>query len=116
MGRKGVWTPAQSAQFLRHRQDSRLFAAWALAVVAGMRRGELAGLKWDRVDLDRGVLLVSWQRTTTSNQVIEKAPKGKSRHAADLMDTALLNAALLCPVRFARGRSDALGRDGAALL
>lgn len=47
MGRKGVWTPAQSADFLRYHADSRLFAAWALAIVTGMRRGELAGLNLD---------------------------------------------------------------------
>ncbi|MEU1811760.1 site-specific integrase [Micromonospora aurantiaca (nom. illeg.)] len=83
MGRKGVWTPAQSAKFLKHHADHRLRAAWVLAIVVGARRGELAGLKWPRVDLDRGVLL-HWQRTTTSNGVVEKAPKGKSKRAVAL--------------------------------
>ncbi|MDT0532123.1 tyrosine-type recombinase/integrase [Micromonospora sp. DSM 115977] len=84
MGRKGVWTPAQSAKFLKHHADHRLRAAWVLAIVVGARRGELAGLKWPRVDLDRGVLLLHWQRTTTSNGVVEKAPKGKSKRAVAL--------------------------------
>lgn len=53
----------------------------ALAIVTGMRRGELAGLKWDRVNLDKGMILVHWQRTATSQGVIEKAPKGKSKRA-----------------------------------
>jgi integrase len=79
MGRKGVWTPAQSSSFLRHHHASRLRAAWALAIVLGMRRGELAGLKWSRVDLDRGVVFVHWQRTTSSGAVIEKAPKGQEQ-------------------------------------
>ena len=70
MGRKGVWTPEQSTQFLRHHADHRLFAMWALAIVTGMRRGELAGLKWDRVNLDKGLILVHWQRTATSQGVI----------------------------------------------
>ena len=56
MGRKGVWTPAECSQFLDHHSEHRLRAAWVLAIIAGLRRGELAGLKWNRVDLDRGRL------------------------------------------------------------
>jgi integrase len=89
MGRKGVWTPQQSATFLAFHAEHRLFAAWALAVVVGTRRGEIAGLKWSRLDLERGVLLLHWQRTTTSNGVIEKSPKGKSKRGV-AMGSALV--------------------------
>jgi hypothetical protein len=44
-GRKGVWTAVQAARFLAHHADHRLYAAWVLAIVAGLRRGELLGLK-----------------------------------------------------------------------
>jgi integrase len=89
-GRKGVWTAAQAARFLAHHAGHRLFAAWVLAIVGGLRRGELLGLKWDRVDLDGGVLAVHWQRTTTSSDgAIEKAPKGKSRRSVALGPTAV---------------------------
>ncbi len=84
MGRKGVWNVEQSARFLKFHAEHRLRAAWALAVVVGARRGELAGLKWARIDLDRGVLLVHWQRTATSRGVVEKSPKGKSKRAVAL--------------------------------
>jgi len=78
-GRKGVWTAAQAARLSFH-ADHRLYAAWVLAIVAGLRRGEPLGLKWDRVNLDGGLLAVHWQRTaTTRNGAIEKAPKGKSK-------------------------------------
>jgi integrase len=80
MGRKGVWTAEQAARYLAHHAEHRLFAAWVLAILCGLRRGELLGLKWDHVDLERGTLAVSWQRTTTSRRgAVEKAPKGKSR-------------------------------------
>ncbi|KAB1160106.1 site-specific integrase [Micromonospora sp. AMSO12t] len=78
MGRKGVWTAPQASAFLKFHATHRLHAAWVLAVVLGMRRGELAGLKWTRLDLARGVLFVDWQRTTTSAGVVEKSPKGRS--------------------------------------
>lgn len=34
---------------------------WALAFLQGVRQAEALGLTWDQVDLDRGVLTVSWQ-------------------------------------------------------
>jgi integrase len=78
-----------------------MLAAWALAIVAGVRRGELAGLKWDRVDLERGVLLVHWQRTATSRGVVEKAPKGKSKRAV------AIGPALIRLLEAHRARQDA---------
>lgn len=80
-GRKGVWSPQQSKTFLRFHKEARLYAAWGLAVVAGFRRGELAGLRWAKVDLDQGIVFVHIQRTISGNKVIEKSPKGKSRRA-----------------------------------
>src|SRR5262245_7622351 len=67
------------SQFLDHHGDHRLRAAWVLAIISGLRRGELAGLKWNRLDLDKGIVFVHWQRTATSTGVVEKEPKGKSR-------------------------------------
>ncbi|BEL12813.1 site-specific integrase [Actinoplanes sichuanensis] len=80
-GRKGVWSPMQSKTFLRFHKDARLYAAWGLAIVAGLRRGELAGLKWAKVDLELGIVYVHNQRTISGKKVIEKSPKGKSRRA-----------------------------------
>ena len=84
-GRKGVWTARQCSSFLTGAVEDRLYAAWALAVICGMRRGELAGLKWSKVDLDAGVIHVHWQRAVASGEVaggvIEKEPKGKSRRS-----------------------------------
>lgn len=35
---------------------------WVAAFLQGMRQGEVLGLTWDAVDLERGVIDVSWQR------------------------------------------------------
>ncbi len=84
-GRKGVWTAKQCATFLSHVANDRLYAAWVLVVVCGMRRGELAGLKWPKVDLDCQVIYVHWQRAVASGEVdggvVEKEPMGKSKRS-----------------------------------
>ncbi|MBX7268976.1 site-specific integrase [Micromonospora sp. Llam7] len=84
-GRKGIWTAKQCAQFLEYVAGDRLYAAWVLVIVAGMRRGELAGLKWPKIDLERKIVHVHWQRACASGEVeggvVEKAPKGKSKRS-----------------------------------
>ena len=47
-----VWTTRQTAQFLASIQEHRLYAAYHLIALRGLRRGEAAGLRWCDVDLD----------------------------------------------------------------
>lgn len=46
------WEPEELAHFLDHLRGNRLEAAWRLAAMTGMRRGEILGLRWCDVDLD----------------------------------------------------------------
>ncbi|HEX6196612.1 MAG TPA: hypothetical protein VFZ37_11925 [Jiangellaceae bacterium] len=48
------WTPEQYADFLRKTEDERLHIAYWLLGHTGLRRGELAGLMWDDIDLTAG--------------------------------------------------------------
>jgi integrase len=51
---------------------------WYLAL-SGLRRGEVAGLKWDDVDLDAGTLTVARNRVQVGSQtVVENTPKTPS--------------------------------------
>jgi integrase len=56
-----VWTAAQTAEFLHAIGDHRLYAAFHLIALRGLRRGEAAGLRWCDVDLDEGVAVISQQ-------------------------------------------------------
>ena len=47
-----VWTVRQTAQFLDSVRWHRLYAAYHLIALRGLRRGEAAGLRWCDVDLD----------------------------------------------------------------
>lgn len=53
------WTPEQIGQFLAAAQGDRFEAAYYLALGAGLREGEISGLAWSLVDLDKGTALVS---------------------------------------------------------
>ena len=56
-----VWTAAQTAQFLNAVAAHRLYAAYHLIALRGLRRGEAAGLRWCDVDLDGGTAVISQQ-------------------------------------------------------
>lgn len=42
-------------------RDESEATRWAAAFLTGARQGELLGLTWDRIDLERGVMNISWQ-------------------------------------------------------
>jgi integrase len=52
-----VWTATQTAVFLAAIVGDRLYAAYHLIALRGLRRGEAAGLRWCDLDLERGLCL-----------------------------------------------------------
>jgi integrase len=79
--------------FVTHVRGDRLYAAWLLFVTTGMRRGEVAGLAWDDLDLDSGMLTVNWQLGILDSRPTLK-PRPKSRAGARTMalDPATVDA------------------------
>jgi integrase len=55
------WTREEARAFLEALRENRLYAAYHLALASGMRRGELLGLRWADVDLDKGMISVRQQ-------------------------------------------------------
>lgn len=58
--RKG-WTFDEAKSFLQAADGHHLSSAFQLGLVTGLRRGELLGLDWAQVDLDRGLIEVVQQ-------------------------------------------------------
>ncbi|MCY1145723.1 site-specific integrase [Actinoplanes sp. Pm04-4] len=81
-----VWTADQLAGFLGSVNDDPLFALWWLAGLRGLRRGELCGLHWADIDLDRGTLTIERNRTTAGYEVIEGDPKTPAGWRAVALD------------------------------
>lgn len=54
-----VWNEHEVQSFLKAVQDSRYSIVFHIALVTGMRQGELLGLRWKDVDLEKGHLAIS---------------------------------------------------------
>lgn len=73
------WRAAEVARFLAACPSLRWGHAWALALLCGLRRGELAGLRWADVDLRDQTISISNQRLRISGQgVIDAPPKSEA--------------------------------------
>jgi integrase len=88
-----VWTPQQLRAFLAHVRTDRLYAVWLLVATTGMRRGELAGLRWVDVDLAAGRVSPRQPRVVV-NYAVEvsepKTAKGRRVLALDAVTVAAL--------------------------
>jgi len=65
-----TWTSEELAAFLEYVASDRLYAAYVLLATTGMRRGEVLGLRWSDVDLQRGRLSIAHTITTMYDTVI----------------------------------------------
>jgi integrase len=81
-----VWSRHEAAKFLEATATDSLAPLWRLALVTGLRRGEILGLRWRDVDLERGTVTVTQTRTEVAGKVIVGPPKsrrGRRRVAID---------------------------------
>jgi integrase len=75
-----AWSEEETRTFINGVADDEYRALWLLAVMVGLRRGELIGLRWEDLDLQRGTATV--RRTQTRDAegrlIIGDAPKSAS--------------------------------------
>jgi integrase len=78
--------PAQTAWFLNSIQGDRLYAAYHLIALRGLRRGEAAGLRWCDVDLDGATAVISQQLQQYGGHLAACPPKTGSSERAVALD------------------------------
>jgi len=105
-----TYTEAEVQTLLRSAAGDRLVHAWELAL-CGLRRGELAGLRWADVDLQEKTVSIVNNRVEAGGQAVENDPKSAtSRRTLPLPDR------LVEVLKTARARQAAeqlaLGADG----
>ena len=70
----------QLASFLREAKESGVFELYYVELATGLRRGELLGLKWEDLDLERGDLRVRRQIARINGEVAEAPLKTKNAY------------------------------------
>ena len=78
-----VLSPEDALRFVRAARDDHLEALWVLAISTGLRRGELLGLTWNDVDLNRRQLRVTkaLQRVTGKGLVLVETKTRRARRS-----------------------------------
>ena len=84
----------QLTSFLREAKDSGVFALYYIDLTTGLRRGELLGLKWSDIDLEKGDLRVQRQIGRIDGKIIEMPLKTKNAYrtlplSADAIDVLM---------------------------
>jgi integrase len=97
-----IWTPAEVQRFLAFVADDPLCAMWRLFVVTGMRRGEVAGLRWIDVDLEAGRIAVQHTRVLVYDRPEVSRPKTPRSRRVLALDAGTVDA-----LRRHRQRQDA---------
>ncbi|GAA4640770.1 tyrosine-type recombinase/integrase [Actinoallomurus vinaceus] len=87
-----IWTAAQTAQFLHYITDHRLYAAYHLIALRGLRRGEAAGLRWCDLDLQAGIAVINSQSQNVSGRIVQAPPKTKASRRTIALDHTTVTA------------------------
>lgn len=103
------WDLEETTTFLEAARKDPLYAAFVLAVALGLRRGEVLGLRWSDIDLER--------RTLTVRNQIQRVQKELYADSTKNRRTRAIPVPLMCvaPLRWQRLRQAAQRRRGAGL-
>ncbi|WP_406310177.1 tyrosine-type recombinase/integrase [Streptomyces sp. NBC_00623] len=71
------WNLDQTTTFVEAARKDPLYAAFVLAVALGMRRGEILGLRWSDIDLDRRTLTVRNQLQRVQKELYTDTTKNR---------------------------------------
>ncbi|AOP46044.1 tyrosine-type recombinase/integrase [Streptomyces lydicus] len=98
------WTVDETATFLEAARKDPLYTAFVLAVSLGLRRGEILGLRWCDIDLDRRTLSVRTQLQRVQKELYTDSTKNRRSRTIPLP--------LMCvaPLRWQRLRQEAQRR------
>ncbi|WP_342744612.1 site-specific integrase [Mycobacterium szulgai] len=99
-----TYTPAEIRRVLRAADKDRNGHLWYLAL-SGLRRGEIAGLRWSDIDLDAGTISIARNRVQAgAGTVVEGDPKTLSSRRVLPLDEGLVGVLKRASARSAEER------------
>lgn len=104
--RPDTWTAEETARFLESVKDDKYYAAFLLALQAGLRRGEIFGLRWQDIDFEAGTAKIVQAVVKTSQGNVLKPPKTDGSSALVALSDATLNALREHRIRQLRARRE----------
>ena len=75
-----ILPPESLGTFFEEARRSGVFELYYIDLATGLRRGELLGLKWSDIDLDRGIIHVRRQVLRQNGKVVEAPLKTKNSY------------------------------------
>lgn len=90
-----AWNPDELRQFLDGIREHELAPAYVLAAATGMRRGEVLGIRWKDVDLDRQTVSIRQTVLSVGYRILLGEPKtarGRRTISLDSATAAVLRA------------------------
>jgi integrase len=99
-----TYTPSEIRIVLRAADNDRNGHLWYLAL-SGLRRGEIAGLRWDDIDFDAATITVARNRVQAgAGNVVENDPKTLSSCRTLPLDEGLIGVLKRASARYAQER------------
>ena len=112
-----VLTQTELASLINAVEGTLLYMPVLLASTTGLRRGEVLGLRWRDIDLDRGTLKVTQMLGQVRNQLYFKPPKTKAGRRTVTLPTITIEALRKHKVKQLEERLKlGLGRDDSGLV
>ena len=87
-----TWSGKQLGSFLGSTKDDRLAPLWRVLAMTGVRRGEVCGLRWDDVDLEKARLSVRRALIPHEDGVIISEPKTAKGRRQIALDAVTVEA------------------------
>lgn len=84
-----VWNEDEVNQFLKTAKGHRFYSFFYLALMTGMRKGELLGLRWKDIDFKNKKLTVNQVLTQKNKELIIGAKTKASHRTIDLSDSTI---------------------------
>lgn len=84
-----VWNEHEVNRFLEAGQEDPLYVVFYLALMTGMRQGEILGLRWKDIDLSRGLIMIRQTLSHDGKTFIPGAKTQSSLRTINLSDLTI---------------------------